>query len=75
MTLAVGNRRSVIPCAPSLAPREAKFVILDGSTAEGKDSKFSDYDVAVVKKGPLKQPGSVQDLFGMFRGRIFVAPG
>ncbi len=53
-----------------VVPREVRFVILDGSTTEGKDTKFSDYDIVVVKKGRLKQPGSVVDLFGMFRRRI-----
>lgn len=51
-------------------PEEVRFVILDGSTAEGKDLRHSDYDVVVVKKGLLKQPGSVENLFGVFEGRV-----
>jgi predicted nucleotidyltransferase len=50
--------------------REVRFVILDGSTAEGKDNRFSDYDIVVVKQEKLKRPGSFEDLFGVFRGRI-----
>jgi len=46
--------------------RETRFVIVDGSTAEGSDRKYSDYDVFVVRKGLFKEPGSVKDLFGMF---------
>src|SRR6266852_8500420 len=54
----------------NVTPREVRFVTLDGSTGEGTDTKFSDYDVVVVKKGRLGEPGSVEDLFGVFRGRI-----
>jgi len=51
-------------------PKEVRFVVMDGSTAEGSDRRHSDYDVVVVKKGLLTPPGSVKDLFGAFKGRI-----
>lgn len=53
-----------------VVPREVRFVILDGSTGEGKEARFSDYDIVVVKRGRLERPGSVADLFGVFRRRI-----
>jgi predicted nucleotidyltransferase/Arc/MetJ family transcription regulator len=53
-----------------IEPAEVRFVIMDGSTAEGSDRKYSDYDVAVVRKGLSEHPGSVKDLFGVYRGRI-----
>jgi predicted nucleotidyltransferase len=43
---------------------------MDGSTAEGKDRRYSDYDIAVVKKKPLRVKGEVGDLTGMFNGRV-----
>ncbi len=48
----------------------AKFVILDGSTAEGSDRKHSDYDMVVVRRGLSEPPRSVTSLFGVFEGRI-----
>lgn len=50
--------------------RKARYVIVDGSTAEGSDREHSDYDVTVVRKGLSKPPGSVRDLFGVFNGRM-----
>ncbi len=53
-----------------IKPGDVRFVILDGSTAEGSNRKYSDYDVLVVRKGLSKQPGSIKDLFGVFNGRL-----
>lgn len=53
-----------------LKPSQVRFVIIDGSTAENSDQRYSDYDLVVVRKGLAKQPGSVEDLFGVFNGRI-----
>jgi predicted nucleotidyltransferase len=50
--------------------RKVRFVIIDGSTAEGSDRKHSDYDILVVRRGLSKPPGSVRNLFGVFDGRI-----
>ena len=53
--------------------KDVRFVILDGSTAEGKDRRYSDYDISVVKKGSSGPKGPVKDLFaptGLFRGRM-----
>jgi predicted nucleotidyltransferase len=49
---------------------DARFVIVDGSAAEGRDHKHSDYDVTVVSKRPLKPPGSVKLFYGMFGRRV-----
>ncbi|HYB76521.1 MAG TPA: hypothetical protein VEC08_06155, partial [Nitrososphaerales archaeon] len=67
------NKPSIVDYALELAGikcKDLRFVIMDGSAAEGTDSKYSDYDIVVVKKGLLKPPGSVKDLFGTFNGRI-----
>lgn len=67
------NRQPMVDYAIELAgakPKEVRFVVMDGSTAEGSDRRYSDYDVLVVKKGLLTPPGSVKDLFGVFNGRI-----
>lgn len=53
------------------SPAETKFVVLDGSEAEGKATRYSDFDVMVVKRGRLKPPGSFRGLYGVFRGRMF----
>lgn len=52
-----------------LRPAEVRFVILYGSAAEGKDRRYSDWDVVVVRKKFLKPAGAVEDLYGMFNGR------
>ena len=57
----------------SVKRKDVRFVILDGSTAEGKDRRYSDYDVSVVKKGSSGPKGPVQSLYaptGLFRGRM-----
>jgi predicted nucleotidyltransferase len=50
--------------------KDVRFVIIDGSTAEGSDRRYSDYDVVVVRKGLFEQPGMIKDLFGVYEGRI-----
>ena len=55
----------------NLKPKQVRFVILDGSTAQGEDRRYSDYDIVVVRKGLSKRRVSVEDLFGVFNGRIF----
>jgi predicted nucleotidyltransferase len=52
-----------------LRPAEVRFVILYESAAEGKDRRYSDWDVEVVRKKLLKPVGAVEDLYGMFNGR------
>lgn len=54
-------------------PAGVKFVIMDGSTANGSDRRYSDYDITVVRKGPSKKPGLVKDFFGAFDGRLLSA--
>ena len=64
--------KKLIDYAPRLAkvaPADARFVILDGSTAEGRASKYSDYDLAVVTRKKLKSE-TREGLYGVFRGRI-----
>ena len=34
-----------------LKPQDVKFVIMDGSAADGSDSQHSDYDIVVVREG------------------------
>ncbi|MBI3859087.1 MAG: hypothetical protein HY296_02445 [Thaumarchaeota archaeon] len=52
-----------------LKPEEVRFMIVDGSMAEGTGRKHSDYDAIVVRKG--KNPSnSIGNLFGVFRGRV-----
>jgi len=68
------KRQSLVDYAFRLAhvkPSDVKFVIIDGSTGAGSERKYSDYDVVVVKKGKLKRPGSVEDLLGIYKGRLF----
>jgi predicted nucleotidyltransferase len=50
--------------------RKIKFVILDGSAAERKDRKGSDYDVVVVKMGRDKRWNRPIELCGVFRRRV-----
>ena len=52
-----------------VSPTDARFVILDGSTAEGRASKYSDYDLVVVTRKMLKSKAKV-GLYGVFEGRI-----
>jgi predicted nucleotidyltransferase len=56
-----------------IKPKDVKFVIMDGSTADGSDRRYSDYDVTVVRKGLSKKPGSAKDFFGVFNGRLLSA--
>lgn len=53
--------------------RDVRFVIMDGSAADGSDRRHSDYDVTVVRKGLSKEPRSVMDFFGVFNGRLLSA--
>lgn len=50
--------------------RKIKFVILDGSAAEKKDKRGSDYDVVVVKAGRDKRWNRPLELCGVFRKRV-----
>jgi hypothetical protein len=49
--------------------RKIKFVILDGSAAEKKDKKGSDYDVVVVKAGRDERWNRPIELCGVQRRR------
>lgn len=53
-----------------LKRQAVKFVIIDGSTADGSDRKHSDYDITIVRKRPSKKPMRVIDIFGVFNRRL-----
>jgi hypothetical protein len=53
-----------------ISRRKIKFVILDGSAAERKDKKSSDYDVVVVKAGRDRRWSHPLVLCGVFMGRV-----
>ena len=74
MGIRATSRESLVSYALTLAklkPKQVRFVILDGSTAEGEERRYSDYDIIAVRKGFSKRRASVEDLFGVFDRRIF----
>jgi predicted nucleotidyltransferase len=53
-----------------ISRRRVKFVVLDGSAAEKKDKKGSDYDVVVVKTGRDARWSRPIEFCGVFRRRV-----